>query len=169
MLITEAGYRSAYETGYARTLHFLLARRLPRGDAEDIAQEAWMRGWEKRETLREPGSLLGWINAIALNILRSRHRREQRLTLPLDRDLSVEPRDVCCRVDAGRSLLRCSPEERSLLGRLYVCGYTSEETGRRMGLSPGAVRVRVCRAKRRLRQWLGRRPRSVPGDDRKAA
>jgi DNA-directed RNA polymerase specialized sigma24 family protein len=35
-----------------------------RGDAEDLAQSAWARGWERLFQLRDDANILGWVYAI---------------------------------------------------------------------------------------------------------
>jgi DNA-directed RNA polymerase specialized sigma24 family protein len=42
-----------------------------------------------------------------------------------------------------------------MLEKHYVAGYTSAELGQEMGCTPVAVRVRVLRARRRIRKKIG--------------
>ena len=75
-------YAAAFETGYSATRRFLLARGAPLEDAEEIAQAAWVRGWEFREQLRDPGLVGFWVNSIARNLFRARFRA--RVAMPMD-------------------------------------------------------------------------------------
>ena len=75
-------YGEAYKTGYGATRRFLLAHGAPMEDAEEISQAAWVRGWEYREQLREPGMLGFWVNSIARNLFRARFRTP--MNVPLD-------------------------------------------------------------------------------------
>src|SRR5271167_337555 len=75
-------YADAFESGYGATRRFLLARGAPIEDAEEIAQAAWVRGWEYRNQLRDPGLVGYWVNSIARNLLRARFRRP--LTTPIE-------------------------------------------------------------------------------------
>ena len=160
MSITKDEYQSAYETGFPKTIRFLRLRGLPEAEAEDVAQAAGLRGWTKRDALREPARVGGWINVIALNIMRYRLRRDRKLEpLPMHA-IQGRPDSCATRIDVRRALLRCSPADRVLLEDLCVRGYNSEEAGRRWALTPAAVRTRACRAKQRLREWL--RPRGTP-------
>lgn len=161
MLVNDADYRSAYQEGYGQTLAFLRSRRLAPPDAEDIAQEAWLRGWEKRSMLRDPKNLVGWINTIALNVLRNRYRRDRRLTQLGDRDDVVSPQEIVRRVDLQRCLGQFSLQDRRLIENLYALGLTSEEAGRMVGLSSVAVRVRVCRAIKKVRELRRSRSRAL--------
>ena len=69
-------YGSAYKNGYARTTRLLVTRGLSWDDAQETAQAAWVKGWEKRGQLRDSTTVLKWINTIALNMYRSSLRRE---------------------------------------------------------------------------------------------
>ena len=59
--------------------------------AEDLAQEVFLRVWNRAESFDETrGSLCGWVLAVARNValdyLRSRESRLERKAFPLDRD-----------------------------------------------------------------------------------
>lgn len=155
MSISTAEYQSAYDAEFCHTVRSLLMRGLGASEAEDVAQAAWTRGWEKREMLREPASVGGWIHMIALNILRSNFRRDRKLEFFPELEFAASPEPLASRIDARRILLRCGAVDRALLEDLYLHGYTSQETARRHALNPVGVRVRVLRAKQRLRERLG--------------
>jgi RNA polymerase sigma-70 factor (ECF subfamily) len=166
MSITTTEYQFAYGAGFSQTVRSLLLHGLSKAEAEDVAQAAWVRGWAKRDTLREPASAGGWINMIALNIFRTNYRRDRKRRPLTAHGIAAKQERFVTRIDVQRALLRCSPEDRVLLEDLYVYGYSSEETARRRALTPGAVRVRAFRAKQRLRERLGERfrPRSLAED-----
>src|SRR5579884_3707326 len=67
-------YGEAFEAGYGATRRFLMAHGAPLEDAEEIAQAAWVRGWEYRDQLRDPGMVGFWVNAIARNLFRAKFR-----------------------------------------------------------------------------------------------
>ena len=74
-----AGDRWSREVLYRRHAETLLglATRLlaNRGDAEEIVQEAFIAGFERLGTLREPGALRVWLGQIVVNLARHRLRR----------------------------------------------------------------------------------------------
>ena len=72
--------------------------------AEESAQAAWARGWEKRNHLKEAQRLVQWVNTIALNIFRGRYRKESREEALPVREFSVEPENRLARVDLDRWL-----------------------------------------------------------------
>ncbi|MEZ5364254.1 MAG: sigma-70 family RNA polymerase sigma factor [Bryobacterales bacterium] len=163
MNITRAEYGRAYDASHDKTVHFLMARGVPAQQAEDAAQAAWTRGWEKRATLRKIGSVAGWINSIALNIFRNDYRRGKRVDQLDDPIIAESVRPDGPRVDVENSLKVCSPEDREMLSELYVAGYSSQEVAQRHGLKPSTVRVRMFRVRQKLQAFfLGRAENDEP-------
>ena len=81
--MTRDEYGSAYKRGYNLTVRFLVSRGLSYDAAQETAQAAWVKGWERLGQLRDSNMVLTWMNSIALNIHRSCMRREPFLqTLP---------------------------------------------------------------------------------------
>jgi DNA-directed RNA polymerase specialized sigma24 family protein len=62
--------------GYIRTTRLLVSQGMSWDGAQEMAQAAWVRGWERRGQLRETIMVTTWINTIALNMYRSDLRRE---------------------------------------------------------------------------------------------
>src|SRR5271154_5907796 len=75
-------YAKAFEAGFPATRRFLLSRGVPIEEAEEIAQAAWVRGWEFRDQLRDAGLVGFWVNSIARNLFRARFRGP--LTMQID-------------------------------------------------------------------------------------
>jgi RNA polymerase sigma-70 factor (ECF subfamily) len=122
-------------------------------DAEDAAQEAAMRAWRRRASCRDaPGA---WIRAIARNeALRTvgRRRDEQ----PLDAvgevhghaPADVESHDVRAAVGA------LEQSDRVLLLLRYWADLTQPEVARATAMPEGTVKIRLHRARQRLRVAL---------------
>jgi RNA polymerase sigma factor (sigma-70 family) len=152
--MTTTDYAIAYETGFQKTVRFLLSRGVEPSTAEESAQAAWARGWEKRKHLKEAKRVVQWVNTIALNIFRGRYRKESREeAMPL-REFAVEPENCFASVDLAKSAGQCSKRDWQLLTAHYVDGFTSDEIAERMDLNPVTVRVRISRAKSKLRGYL---------------
>src|SRR6202051_5291969 len=93
-------YGSAYKRGYNLTVRFLVSRGLTYDAAQETAQAAWVKGWERLSQLRDSNMVLTWMNSIALNIHRSCMRRERFLqTLP---ELATPPRVNLPAIVVGR-------------------------------------------------------------------
>ena len=73
--MTKEAYGKAYEEGLIRTLRFLLSRGVPPSLAPDMAQLAWVRGFERLSQLRQEEMVVTWINTIALNLSRRSIRK----------------------------------------------------------------------------------------------
>lgn len=147
--VSKEEYAKAYQEGYRRTVRFLAANGAPLELAEEVAQAAWVRGWERLGQLREVQALGFWINTIARNILRNSYRLRQ-MSSELQESTLVSSPLESEGLDAERIFAGCSAVEKRLLVRYYVEGFTSEELAGEMGLSAVGVRVKLLRLKRDL-------------------
>ena len=143
-------YAQAFETGYGATRRFLLARGAQFQDAEEIAQDAWVRGWEYRDQLRDPGLVSYWVNSIARNLFRARFRA------PIQTE--IEEGDAAYTLDLGaidvlRMLDSCPTRDRQLLERSLE-GYSADEIARTEGITSTGIRVRLLRVRQALRGKL---------------
>ncbi len=151
-MMTRIDYGNAFQAGYGITIRFLILRGVPGQAAEEAAQAAWAKGWERRGQLRDPKSVTTWINTIALNQFRNALRKQPRSDeLP---ELAGPPATNAKTIDLRRSLQTCRPSDRRILERHYLEGLTSYEIARQSGCTPVAARVRLLRARRRLRHLL---------------
>lgn len=147
-VITPDQYAAAYEDGLKKTTRLLIARGSSPDRAEEAAQAAWAKGWERRGQLREKANVVCWINTIALNLYRSEFRRRDTGELPAD--VALGPATGPATIDLQKLLARCNPDDRDLLNKHYGAGFTSSEIARHMKLAPVTVRVRLMRLRRRL-------------------
>jgi RNA polymerase sigma-70 factor, ECF subfamily len=156
------------------------ARRLTgnAADAEDVSQEALLKAWSRLEQFsgsREENTddFSAWLARIAgntsIDILR--HRRDGKL-LSLDepRGSAEEtlgsgiaarndnPEERCARRQMGRilanAILQLPPDLRQACLLRDVMQYSSQEVADRLEISVVAVRLRLFRARRRLREKL---------------
>src|SRR5262245_20751337 len=147
-------YGEAYEAGFDRTVRFLISKGARGDGAQEAAQAAWVRGWERLEQLRNHSSLSTWINSIALNFYRSFLSREM-MTQILP-ELPGRDRIDVSAIDVDRVLRRCRPAERTLLQK-HMEGVTMEEIARENGATETAIRIRMMRARRAARMHLEKR------------
>lgn len=150
--MTREQYADAYNGGYAMTKRFLVSRGVNFETAEEAAQAAWARGWEHRHKLRRPDRVVSWVNTIALNLFRNSFRRRETNEIPAD--ISIPSRASPQAIDVRRALATCAPADREMLEKHYLAGYTSAELGRQKGCTAVAVRVRLFRARRRIRETM---------------
>jgi DNA-directed RNA polymerase specialized sigma24 family protein len=144
--MTRDEYGRAYEHGFDQTTRLLCAKGVPFDTAHDAAQSAWVKGWEFIGQLRDPGSVITWVNSIALNVYRnSLRRKNQSLGI---RDIPVAPQINVAAIDLARVIEVCRPKDRGLLTEHFIYGFDSAEIARRSGCTATAVRLRLMRARR---------------------
>jgi RNA polymerase sigma-70 factor (ECF subfamily) len=151
------GDRGAFARLYARyapMVHGLLLARVPREDADDLAQEVFLQALRRLPSLRDPDAFGGWLAAIARNRARDHHRRgEETVELPAELPGRPHPEGAALAVLAA---IRGLPEAyRETLVLRLVEGMTGPEIAERTGLTPGSVRVNLHRGMRLLREALG--------------
>jgi RNA polymerase sigma factor (sigma-70 family) len=135
-------------------------------DAEDIAQEAFVRAWRYAASFDERrGSVAAWLlrvtRNVALDHLRARGRRADPIA-ELPADLLVDPTDLGDTVgrhdDAARvaELLRSLPDaQREALVAVTLLGLTSREVSEVADVPQATIKTRVRLALRKLRGELG--------------
>lgn len=121
-------------------------------DAEDAMQEALLRAWKRRDTLRNPAYFSTWLNRILINecktLLRKRKRQLPTADLP---NLAAPPSDE--QAMALRTALFALPEKyRVPLVLNLLEGYTLREIAAMLSLPVGTVKTRIARAKQKLEQ-----------------
>ena len=121
-------------------------------DAEELAQEAFCRAWEKLPTLRQPDRLVSWLYRVAHNLAVSEGRRPRPVTLPAE-PAADPPRDDPG-ADVHRAVAGLSEEHRTVVALRHFAGLSHEEIARALGVPAGTVRSRLSRAYDRLRPLL---------------
>lgn len=170
----EAAYRTLLDR-YWRVVVVLLRSRVScSADAEDLAQEAFIRAWRALPRLEHPERFLGWLLRIARN-LATDHRRGRPREASLESLGSGPVEGVGASAELGPlEKLEQSEETRRLLEALgelperyrtalvlrYLEGLSGPEMARRLGEPEGTLRNRIFRALGRLRRTLAP-PRST--------
>jgi DNA-directed RNA polymerase specialized sigma24 family protein len=146
--MTDEAYGQAYQEGFGKTVRVLRSRGASKHHAEDVAQTAWLQGWQKLDQLRDEAMIVSWINAIAMNYYRRGTRYEARY---------LALTELCGRVgvdlaplDAAKILNFCSSADRTLF-ELQLGGLTTTEIAQKHGVSATAIRIRFLRARRAVR------------------
>ena len=126
-------------------------------EAEDIAQDALLRAWRRRSTLREPDRRNQWLATIVRNEAFRQHARVRPDPTSDDRDISegAEDAQVVAAVelaDLHAALKRLSESDRELLEMRYEEDLTQGAIARRLGIPEGTVKVRLHRARNKLRR-----------------
>ncbi|MEV2240628.1 RNA polymerase sigma factor [Micromonospora sp. NPDC049891] len=167
---SQAGDLEAYESLVAR--HTAAAYRtavlLGAGsDAEDVIQEAFVKGYRKLDRYRGESSFRSWLLAIVANETRNLHRtRERRNGLVLraarvEQSSEIVEDDAVGAVLAGerraalvRALRSLPSRDREVIVCRYLLDLSEEETVTMLGWPRGTVKSRTSRALVKLRGLL---------------
>jgi RNA polymerase sigma-70 factor (ECF subfamily) len=149
---------------------FRIARSIVKNDAdaEDVVQLAYLSAYCHWDQLARPESAQAWLNRIVCNQDLDRVRANGRMDTPLtefrDDHLSALSRKPSPEVEMLsselRSLLqrlieRLPTELSSVLVMRDVQGMSSVDVSRALDIGEGTVRVRLHRARRTLKKWMG--------------
>ena len=156
---------------YQKSVHALVWQKI--GDfhyAEEITQDTFLRAYQKLSTLRNPSQFLGWVSVIAnrlcLNWLQKQKSAKQPQSLedtPMEEvaksdyaRYASEQRETEAtehRFEIVKKLLEKLPEgERTAVTLHYLGEMTMKEISRSLGVSVETVKVRLYRARKRLRE-----------------
>jgi RNA polymerase sigma-70 factor (ECF subfamily) len=163
----QAGDLEAFEEIYRETVQEVeryLSRHAEASDRSDLVQEVYLQVHRARRTYQRDLPFQPWLFAIARHVAlmaaRRRRRKSGREVLveeypePAHAAAAPEP-DVLGRQRLARAIRKLSPEQREVVRLAHVEGLTSTEIGHLLGATPGAVKVRLHRARLRLRGWFG--------------
>jgi RNA polymerase sigma factor (sigma-70 family) len=126
-------------------------------DAEDLAQEAMVRAYERWEAVQQMDSPAGYVYRTALNLHRKALRR---LASRAKRIISGAPSvtDPAAlaelRDELGRALDSLSSTQRQALVLVEWVGLDTREAARILGIQPESVRVRLHRARAAVQKNL---------------
>jgi RNA polymerase sigma factor (sigma-70 family) len=159
-------FEDAYRSSGTAVLGYALRRTVSRDDALDVVAETFAIAWRRRDDLPEdPQELRPWLFGIArrclANAARS-SRRSDRLGARLAEafaDTPVPDPSTLHDHRTGTGLVlealdRLSPEDRELVTLIAWEGLAPAQAAAALGVPPGTVRVRLHRARTRLRALL---------------
>jgi RNA polymerase sigma-70 factor (ECF subfamily) len=134
-----------------------------RAIAEDIVQEALLRAWRSRETLKDPSAARAWL----LTIVRREHARlyeRKRLELvSLEEVVETHASPVPVEPEGElfalrQAIMRLPIDYREPLLLQVLGGFSTDEIARELALSSTAVLTRLFRARNKLRALCGLTP-----------
>lgn len=128
--------------------------------AEELAQDVFVRAYQALPRLKEGSNYRAWLYRIATHAAYDALRRRRLVHfLPLDGqrgDLSASAHTENSAADAvQQALMRLPPEYRVPLVLFSVQGYSTAEIAEMLGISVGAVKTRLYRAREAFRRIYG--------------
>ena len=151
--------RAVYRVAYGLTRNA--------ADADDLAQETFVRAWRALDRFRPDEPLYPWLSRIAINLsyslFRRRKRRPETSIEPLieagrqwagpedpERDVTERERDA----KIAESFAELKEDHRAVLVLRVVEGLSYEEIARTLNVPVGTVMSRLSRARSELRAGL---------------
>jgi RNA polymerase sigma factor (sigma-70 family) len=146
-----------------------IVRRWDSENAEDIAEDVFVRAWIHRQQLTEyrrtsldgPDYVLSWLSTVARHILTDRSRRERL------RFVELGTHDSACsdgaidralrRMDAARALASLTPEQREVVVGRFYRDRLSNEVAQELGTSVDVVKKRQERAVASMMRFISRK------------
>lgn len=129
-------------------------------DAEDIAQETFLRAWKHLKRFDHTRPLRPWLLSIATNLARNRHRSAGRYLAALTRAFLNEPPPAnieeksAQHLEAGelwRAVQILSRTDQQIVYLRYFLDLSINETAQVLQIAEGTVKSRLSRALERLR------------------
>lgn len=136
-------------------------------DASEATQDAYLKAWRGLQSFRGDAMFETWLYRVASNSAlskyRSRKRRQSRESGMQDDVLTALPASGSVEATAGArievqaleaALARLPEQHRTVIVLRDVYGMSIEEVAAQLGISETAAKVRVHRARKRLKDML---------------
>lgn len=154
----ERVYREHVERVYALCTRMLADRVL----AEEVTQDVFVRVWEKLPGFRGESAFSTWLHRVTVNVVLSRRKvtglQQGRTSDDEDAVATATSRPVSVgdRLDLESAIATLPAGARRVFVLHDVEGYTHEEIGDQLGITPGGSKAQLHRARMLLRAALTR-------------
>jgi len=130
-------------------------------EAEDVVQEAWLRAVSSLDRWSRQSEFGAWFRGIAAHVAIDSVRKQGRLVLDAEADAVCDetPGEW---MDMESAILSLAPGYRAVLVLHDIEGFTHEEIGERLGITPGTSKGQLFKARRVVRARL------APGIERRS-
>ena len=146
-------FEELFEAERVRLFKLLFVMTGSRQEAEDLAQEAFLRVWQHWETVGSLDDPTGYLHRTAVNLFRDHYRRALvavkravKLTPEPDAYEGADDRNVAAHV-----LGSLTPRQRASLVLTEALGYSSDEAGQLLGIKGSTVRALNFQARAALK------------------
>ena len=170
-------YEEVYALTYTDLVRFVVRRRYPADQAEDVAAEAFAVAWQRLGDLpADIGEARAWLFGIARRLLLAKQRadsRGQELSVRIAGQVAVggqtlEHDDlVATSVDLAQAWNKLTAMHQEALSLSVWEGLSGAQAAQVLGISAVAYRIRLSRARRLLKHNLGTTPDEVAADGRR--
>jgi RNA polymerase sigma-70 factor (ECF subfamily) len=166
--LAAAGDRRAFERLYRQhvTRVFSLCVRMvvDRTRAEELTQDVFVRAWEKLHLFRGESAFGTWLHRMTVNVVLNARKSEGRNRSRFEDDdegngvemLPSRPLAPGDRMDLEAAIAKLPPGARRVFTLHDVEGYKHEEIAEMLGVTSGATKAQLHRARLLLREALNR-------------
>lgn len=161
----QGGDMAAFEELYRRNVGrvYALCMRLA-GDpslAEELAQDVFVRAWERLGTFRGESAFSSWLHPLTVNVALSERRARRRRVARVMTTDDLTPFEKPTRttgpeagMDLEKALAALPPGARSVFVLHDVEGYRHQEIAEMTGVAEGTSKAQLHRARRMMREAL---------------
>jgi RNA polymerase sigma-70 factor, ECF subfamily len=161
----DAAFERLFDEFSAPIFNYVLRMVADRDRAADITQDTFIKAYRKLDSLTDESSRRSWLYRIATNTAIDEMRR-RRFVTPMGTDErhlqrpdarpGPEAQAIAATLDerVQRALLRLKANHRQCLLLSDIEDMSAQQIGEVMGLSYGAVRTLLCRARGEMRRHL---------------
>jgi RNA polymerase sigma-70 factor, ECF subfamily len=165
----EADFDEFYQANYGRIVAMVAAVLGDKGEAEDVAQEAFARCYTRWSRVRRYDKPEAWVRQVALRIAIDSGRRLRRASRAIatlsaqrhSRTIQPGPGESLVVTDLGTALWQLPLREREVIVLHYLVGLPVEAIAQERGLPSGTVKTRLAAGRRRLVAELTNDPQEV--------
>lgn len=122
-------------------------------DRDDAVQEAIFRAWQKMNTLREERFFNTWLIRILINVCHDIQKRQKRC-MPMEYLPEGATTTDHQLYDLKMALVELDEKLRLPVLLHYIDGYSVREVSQMLGISENAVKLRLMRGRKKLREKL---------------
>lgn len=145
-----------YAQHYPELLRYAVSACHSREQAEDLAQEAFLKALQNADTFEDlgPSQRRAWLFRTLKNLMCDKYRRaalEAAFVQELQED-AVAPERGYERAETELVLSKLSSQDRALFQMRYLEGYNAQELAEIFHLPPGTVRSRLSRCRKYLKE-----------------
>lgn len=159
-----AGFEAILRETQSVIRAYIAGMGVPLDTIDDIAQEVYLEFYKGRERRPSDVEPIRWLKGIAKNLALNYFRRSKRKAEQHLEAVAVLLERMDCPTETLREegtldgcLDKLPPRSRELIALRYEENLESAEIGKRLKISPEAVRITLLRIRGVLRECLGRR------------
>ena len=143
-----------YRASRDRLLMIALAFTRDVEEAQDVVQEAFVRGWADRDKLGRADNAEAWLCTVALNVARRRGRRRSMARMLTGRSATIDHNDdldTAALVDLRRAIDALPRDQRAVVFLHHLADLPLTDIATLLSVPIGTVKSRLARGRTQLK------------------